>query len=249
MSASLYFRGNWSNPDLPPAPWGAHALSILQCPPLETPPHRHRRLPIGKSPSPDLQNIGQNPAPCVPARLIHEKSISGKSPPIPQIFISASSSPGMSSLQKIFLQAGCKPASFSAYAHPESSQTSCAAPSFAKAFAFRFWRLQHAFCQPHSNRNAIGTGFQTQSAAIRPGRAWQTAKCRHASRLCGPSKPAFQGRKIIRSKRQTISSISLISSSKSFSASFTGCGELMSTPAIFNSEIGSVLQPPDRKRL
>ena len=61
--------------------------------------------------------------------------------------------------------------------------------------------------------------------------------------------PAFQGRKIIRSKRQTISSISLISSSKSFSASFTGCGELMSTPAIFNSEMGSVLQPPDRKRL
>lgn len=77
MSASLYFRGNWSNPDLPPAPWGAHALPILQCPPLETPPHRHRRLPIGKSPAPDLQNIGQNPAPCVPARLIHEKSIGG----------------------------------------------------------------------------------------------------------------------------------------------------------------------------
>ena len=39
------------------------------------------------------------------------------------------------------------------------------------------------------------------------------------------------------------------SSPKSLRAALTGSGVLMSTPAIFKREIGSVLHPPERKRL
>ena len=44
-------------------------------------------------------------------------------------------------------------------------------------------------------------------------------------------------------------SSSSTSSPKSFSASFTGAGVLISTPAIFSREMGSVLQPPERNFL